>query len=276
MPSALLEPCPALHQQHAETASRQDRTQRHELQPDEPTCRAARQDRQQAGLSPRAGAVLLEQIAPRLRATIPHVVRPTGSEDTQELWQDAVTMAAQMLHSLEARDKEVTVGNVCYYVTLLMKSGRRSQSANRTDALSPGAALDGKSRALSLEDPVGLCPETGEAVSMGELLAGTHEDPASTAARNLDWAGFLDGHDARYPAMLRCAVAGQPMNSLGGKPGASNSALSARKRQLAGDIRAFMGEDVLREVCQRPRWQAQVEGEEEQMRCRHERHCQGR
>lgn len=204
-------------------------------------------------MSAKVGAVLLEQIAPRLRATIPHAVRPTGSEDAQELWQDAVTMAAQMLVALEARGKEVTAGNVCYYMTLLMKRGRRSQSANRTDVLAPGTLLDKKSCARSLEDPVGLCSETGDAVVLGDLLAGAHEDPAATAARNLDWAAFLGEHDDRYPAMLRCAASGQPMNSLGGQPRASNSTVSARKRQLAGDIRAFMGEEVLREVCQRPR-----------------------
>ena len=219
-------------------------------------------------MSPKAGFVLLDQIAPRLRATIPHVVRPTGSEDAEELLQDALAMAAQMLHALEARGKEVTVGNVCYYVTLLMKSGRRSQLANRTDVLSPGTMLDGKSLALSLEESVGLCSETGEPVALGDLLAGKHEDPASAAARNIDWAEFLDG---RYAAMVRCAVSGQPLNSLSGKPGASNSALSSRKRQLAGDIREFMGEDVLQEVCQHPRWQVEVEGEQERMRCRHDR-----
>ena len=91
----------------------------------------------------------MDEVAPRLRATIPHVVRPTGSEDAEELLQDAMTLAAQMLHALEARGKERSrPGNVCYYVALLMKSGRRSQSANRTDALSPGAMLDGKSCAL--------------------------------------------------------------------------------------------------------------------------------
>ena len=222
-------------------------------------------------MSPKAGFVLLDQIASRLRATIPHVIRATGAEDAEELLQDALAMAAQMLHALEARGKTVTVGNVCYYVVLLMKSGRRSQSAGRTDVLGPATMLDGKSLALSLEEAVGLCSEPGEAVALGDLLAGTHEDLASAAARNIDWTEFLDGHDYRYIAMVRCAVSGQPMNSLGGKPGASNSALSSRKRQLAGDIRDYIGEDVLREVCQRPRWQAEVEGEQERMRCRHER-----
>ena len=105
----------------------------------------------------------------------------------------------------------------------------------------------------------------------GDRLAGSHEDPASAAARNIDWAEFLEGHDNRYIAMVRCAASSQPTNRLSGKPGASNSALSSRKRQLAGDLREYMGGDVLREVCQRPRWQAEVEGGHERMHCRHER-----
>ncbi len=212
----------------------------------------------------------MDQIAPRLRAAVSHI-KPMGSEDAEELLQDGLALAAQMLHALEARGKTVTPGNVCYYVALLMKSGRRSQSANRTDVLSPGAMLDGRSLALSMEEALGLCSETGETVSLGDLLAGTHEDPASAAARNLDWAEFLDGHDDRYTALVRCAVAGQPANSLKRKLKVSDSTLSACKRNLAADIREVMGADVLATVCRRPQWQADVEGEQERQRCRHER-----
>ncbi len=169
---------------------------------------------------------------------------------------------AQMLHPLEARGKEVTVGNICYCITLLIKSGRRSQSANRTDALSPGAMLDGKSRAPSLEELVGLNPGIGETVALGEMLAGVHEDPAAVAARNIDWAEFLDGHDDRYAALVRCAVAGQPANTLKRKLKVSDSTLSTFKRNLAADIREAMGEDVLDVVCRQPLWQAGIEAEQ--------------
>ena len=226
-------------------------------------------------VSPKAGFVLIDQIAPRLRATVPHI-RPVGSEDVEELLQDAMVAAAQMLDSLEARGKEVSPGNVAYYVVNNMKSGRRSQSANRTDVLSAGAMLDGRSLALSLEEAVGLCSETGETVALGDLLAGTHEDPASVAARNIDWAEFLDEHDDRYTAMVRCAVSGQPMNKLKKKFRVGDSTLSMFKRNLATDIQESMGADVLETVCRRPRWQADVEGEQERMRCRHEqRRCVG-
>ena len=162
---------------------------------------------------------------------------------------------------------------MAYYVVKNMKSGRRSQSASRSDVLGPATMLNGMSCALSLEEPVGLCSETGETVALGDLLAGTHEDPASAAARNIDWAEFLDGHDERYTAMVRCAVAGQPMNKLKKKFRVSDSTLSTFKRNLAVDIRETMGADALEAVCRRPRWQADVESEQERMRRRHDRRC---
>jgi len=89
-------------------------------------------------MSPRAGDMLIQEVAPRLRAVIPHI-KPVGAEDAEELYQDSLCVAAKMLHDLEKRGKKVTPGNVCYYVTLHMKSGRRSHSAGRTDVMSSGA-----------------------------------------------------------------------------------------------------------------------------------------
>ena len=195
-----------------------------------------------------------------------------GSEDAEELLQDAMVSAAQMLDSLEDRGKEVSPGNIAYYyVVKNMKSGRRSQSASRSDVLGQATMLDGKSCALSLEEPVGLCPETGEMAALGDLLDGTHEDPASATARNIDWAEFLDGHEGRYTAMVQCAVSGQPAYSLKKKLRVGDSSPSAYKRNLAADIREVMGEDVLSEVCRKPQWQGGIEAEHERSRCRHER-----
>ena len=120
-------------------------------------------------MSPESGFVLMEEIAPRLKAVIPHI-KPVGAEDSEELFQDALCVAAKMLHDLEQRNKTVTPGNVAYYTILHMKSGRRSYSAGRTDAMSPGGQLDGKSMVLSFEEPAGIDPETGEEIPLGELL----------------------------------------------------------------------------------------------------------
>lgn len=86
---------------------------------------------------------------PRLRAVIPKAVKTVGAEDAEELLQDAMTIAAQMLHRVEETGKKVTPGNIAYYVILHMKSGRRSQSATRTDVMAPGTQLDDKSCVLS-------------------------------------------------------------------------------------------------------------------------------
>ena len=86
-------------------------------------------------MSPRAGFVLMDEIAPRLRNAIPRCVSKVGAEDDEELLQDGLAMAAHMLHNLEERGKEVTPGNVAYYTLLHLKSGRRSYSTGHTDVM---------------------------------------------------------------------------------------------------------------------------------------------
>jgi hypothetical protein len=92
-------------------------------------------------MSPQAGTLLLEQIAPRLRSAIPKVVKPVGAEDTEELVQDAIVLAAQMLDAVERNGKTVTPGNIAYYTVLHMKSGRRSQCRSRADTMAQGTQL---------------------------------------------------------------------------------------------------------------------------------------
>ena len=52
-------------------------------------------------MSPQAGLILIEEIIPRLRSTVPRCVQPVGSEDAEELLQDSIAVAAQMLHNIE-------------------------------------------------------------------------------------------------------------------------------------------------------------------------------
>ena len=67
-------------------------------------------------MSPEAGCLLINQIAPRLRATsrcLPQV----GADDAEELYQDGLAIAAQMLDSAERKGKEVTAGNIAWYAS---------------------------------------------------------------------------------------------------------------------------------------------------------------
>jgi hypothetical protein len=149
-------------------------------------------------MSPQSGAVLVEQIAPHIRAAILGCAGTLGAEDHEELIADCICAAAEMLHRVEQVGKQVTPRNVAYYAILNTRSGRRSQGGSRNDALGSGTQLDGKSRVMSLEEEIGFDPETGDAIHLGDLLASSQDDPAMAAARNLDWAQFIDSHDYCY------------------------------------------------------------------------------
>jgi len=113
-------------------------------------------------MSPQAGVVLMQEIAPRLRAAIPKCVKTVGCEDHEELYQDGLAMAAHMLDGLEKRGKEVTPGNVAYYTLLHLKSGRRSYSTGHTDVMGSATQIGHNSMVLSFEEEVGHDDELNE------------------------------------------------------------------------------------------------------------------
>lgn len=83
---------------------------------------------------------------------------------------------------------------MAYYTILHMKSGRRSYSAGRTDVMNAGTQLDNLSSVLSFEEPAGYDPDTDEEIPLGDMLAGSEDDPAGAAARAVDWEEFLGTH----------------------------------------------------------------------------------
>ena len=160
-------------------------------------------------MTAQAGDLLVEQIAPILRTLVPKSVKPVGAEDTEELIQDAITIAAQMPARVEQSGKQFTPGNIAYYAVLHM----RGQSANRTDTVSPGTQLDHKSAMLSFEEEVGYDPELDAPITLGELLASDHEDPAVEAARNVDWELLLATHDYRYGVIIKGMAEGRSLKN---------------------------------------------------------------
>ena len=221
-------------------------------------------------MSPNAGFVLMEEIAPRLKAVIPHI-KPVGAEDTEELYQDSLCVAAKMLHDLETRGKQVTPGNVCYYVTLHMKSGRRSHSAGRTDVMSSGGQLDGKSMVLSFEEPAGVDPETGEEVPLGEMLAGNLDDPSMSASRNVDWEDFLSTHDTRYAGLVVDLAAGKKALEAARDNNESYFRVRMLKEKLAEELREYMGEEAIADSARIPAWRGNIMADHEKALCRADR-----
>ncbi len=74
-------------------------------------------------MSPQTGELLINEVAPRIRSSLVGVTG-IGSEDREELEQDAVAMAAGLLESIETRGKQVAPGNVAYYAVKQIWQGR--------------------------------------------------------------------------------------------------------------------------------------------------------
>ena len=213
----------------------------------------------------------MQEIAPRLKSAIPQCVRKVGAEDDEELLQDGLTMAADMLDGLEKRGKSVTPGNVAYYCLLHLKCGRRSYSGGRTDVMGSSTQLDHNSMVLSFEEAVGFDEEIGEPITLGELLTTEDDDPSMTAGRNIDWTEFMDTHDHRFEAILDATVSGQTMEPVARRYGCSLSTISTLKRRLSAELQESFGEDILLEVARRPEWQSSIRVERERVACRADR-----
>ena len=222
-------------------------------------------------MSPSAGDLLVEQITPRLRTLVPKSVKPVGAEDPEELLQDAITIAAQMLHRVEEQGKSVTPGNIAYYVILHMRSGRRSQGSSHTDTMGIGTQLDGRSSVLSFEEEVGYDPELDEPITLGQLLASEHEDPAMEAARNIDWELFIRTHDYRYGIMIKGIAEGQSLKATAERSGHLYMSLYGLKEKMAEDVRDYLGDAAIAESVRTPRWKASIAVDREKASCRADR-----
>jgi hypothetical protein len=213
---------------------------------------------------------LMEEVVPRLKATM-QSVKPVGAEDPEELLQDAICVAATMLDALERRGKKVTPGNVVYYTTLHMRSGRRSYSAGRTDTMGSGTQLDGKACVLSFEEPAGIDPDSGEEIPLGDLLSAHQDDPSMTASRTIDWESFLATRNPRYAGLVCSLASGK--NTMEAAKHSRRSYFSIRqlKQKLAHELREFMGERALADAMKIPAWRGNIQCDHEKALCRADR-----
>ena len=218
-------------------------------------------------MSPESGAVLMEQIAPRLKAAVPYI-RPVGCEDKEELYQDGLCMAAKLLEANEQKGKTVPAASVAYYTILHLKSGRRSHSAARTDVYGSGTQLDGKTALLSTETEVGYDPETMEAIRLGEFLACHQDDPSTRACRNIDWDEFIDSHDYRYGVLLQDMAEGKDVLARSKEWGSKYSQVRVLKERMEAELREHMGPKAVADCTRRPAWFGDLHAERERSACR--------
>lgn len=206
-------------------------------------------------MSPEVSHCLLTEVVPRIRVLVPQYVPQVGSEDVEELIQDATVQAAAALLRLATQGKEVTPGKVTHYVLLKLRSGRRSYGTSSTDPLHPCTQLKGRSRMQSLDEPLTEEAESGEPLNLGEMLGSDGEDPATRCARKLDWQGFVANLDERSRAIITSLLEGRPLEALSTVFGVSPSAIRQTRDNLADKVRDFMGASVLVESLRQPQWQ---------------------
>ena len=218
-------------------------------------------------MSPQAGTVLLEQIAPRLKSAVRYI-KPVGAEDKDELYQDGLCMAAHLLDANERNGKQVPPSSVAYYTILHLKSGRRSHSAARTDVMGSGTQLDGKTCVLSMETEVGWDPEMNEAIRLGEFLACNQDDPSVRAARNLDWDDFTNSHDYRYGVLLTDMAEGKDVLARSKEWGQKYSQVRSMKEKMEMALREHMGPEAVSDAVRRPAWVGDLHAERERSACR--------
>ncbi len=223
-------------------------------------------------MSSHADKMLTDEIVPRLRHMIPHHVSFVGSEDAEEVLQDATLMAARLLARARANGKQVTPGNIAYYTMLHIRCGRRSHSAGRSDVMGTRTQIVGNSRVSSMEAQVAsdaASPE--EPLTLGDVLASDAEDPSETAARNLDWQALVATLDERALAVLHCMADEVRLQEIATRHGVCRTTVQSWRNQLTELVRTFMGEDVLRLIQRTPRWRENLFALREQVACRLDR-----
>lgn len=205
-------------------------------------------------MSPKAAQMLADEIYPIIRNTVPHVVKPMGSEDPEELVQDATASAAEMLDAVEKAGKTPFPNSIAYYSIQRTKSGRRSYGDIRSDVMSPGFQMDNEGSVCSMQEPV--CDE--EEMTVGDTIACKSEDMAARVLRQIDWGAFLETLDARKRRIVEELMFGYGTGDIARLFSVSASRVVQIKREIAKDIRQFMGENILMDVGQESVWERDI------------------
>lgn len=111
----------------------------------------------------------------------------------------------------------------------------------------------------------------GEPLLLHDVLASSQEDPATKAARSMDWQEFMAGLSKLDQAIIRCVTEGKRLSSLVRKRHLNSSTVLYHKRRLADAIVNFMGSDILIQIQRRPGWKDSISCTRERLACHEER-----
>ncbi len=97
-----------------------------------------------------------------------------------------------------------------------------------------GTQINGASRLTSLDEaaPVTSVNDVGEPLLVHDVLSRDEEDPATKAARRIDWQMFVASLSARDQAIIQFMVEGKPLASLARRRHLNNSTLLHHKKRF--------------------------------------------
>jgi hypothetical protein len=205
-------------------------------------------------MSPSAALMLETQIYPIIRNTIPRTARPIGSEDPEELIQDATASAAEMIESMEKSGRKPLPNSIAYYSIQRTKSGRRSYGDIRSDVMSPGFQMDHEGSMCSMQDPV--CDE--DDATVGDTIASKSEDTASKVLRQIDWQAFLETLDARKRRIVEEMMLGYGTGDIARLLAVTAPRIVQLKKDIGKKIKEFMGDTILIDVGQESVWERDI------------------
>ena len=224
-------------------------------------------------MSPQAGWILQEEIAPRIAGAVPRSILCVGAEDSRELVQDGITMAAKMVDRLEQQGKldKVTPGNIAYYTLQHLKSGRRAGGSSTVDVMASHTQLNGSTVLHSLNEVVSSDECGFEIFELQDVISNDREDPGTVAARKLDWDKFLDQLSHVEQLVVEFLSAGKTLRDVARQVGVSDSTMQSYRKKIAAKALEFMGVDVLADIAHMPGWRIDLDCERESQACRNDR-----
>ena len=241
-------------------------------------------------MSPLAGFLLQTEVFPRLISAIPQAVSFIGSEDAQELIQDGTLIAAHMIHNAERSGKKlvktpgagrrgarkiktISAGNIAYYSIQKLKCGRTTTGSSTVDVYGSGTQINGTTRLTSLDEaaPVMGVDDVGEPLLLHDVLSRDEEDPATKAARKMDWQDFMSSLSAGEKSVVLLTIEGKCGAVIARALMTSASTVRNSKHHVASKIIEFMGSDILIQIRRKPSWKDSLDASRERLACREER-----
>ena len=199
--------------------------------------------------------ILVKEILPILTVTVPRTVKPVDSEDPEELVQDTIATAAEMLESLERSNRKIPARSVAFYSIQRAKSGRRAYQNNATDPLCPVFRTRNTTAIIPIDAPM---QSEGLARTMSDFISSGMEDPSETALRRIDWESFLSTLASREKQVLSCIADGWRCMDIAKHIGVTAGRVTQMKREIATRIKEFMGANILNEISSESLWERDI------------------